>query len=287
MPELPGLEIVRVPASGPPILHVDADAFYVSVEQRDDPALRDRPVAVVTDVVCCASYEARAARVRSGMSEDEAHARCPELVIVAPRWDAYAEASGRLFDLLVGCAEVVDAPSSSEAFLDLDTDDWDDAADDGDQIRRRVRTQLGLPISIGIGRTKLLAKIANGRAKPDGLVVIGPEREPRVRASLRIDQLWGVGRVTCGKLAVQGIANLADVKAYSARDLAPLVGRSMARRLDAMAHGQDDARVLPRRPRTDRGVPAPRPVQLVLAFELGRPPGQRLASPATADLGVG
>ena len=131
-----------------------------------------------------------------------------------------------------------------------------------------MRTQLGLPLSIGIGRTKLLAKIANARAKPDGLVVIGPEREPRVRASLRIDQLWGVGRVTCGKLAVQGIAKLADVKAYSARDLAPLVGRSMARRLDAMAHGQDDARVLPRRPRTDRGVPAPRPVQLMLAFEV-------------------
>ena len=85
MPELPGLEIVRVPASGPPILHVDADAFYTSVEQRDDPALRDRPVAVVTDVVCCASYEARAARVRSGMSEDEARARCPELLTVAPR----------------------------------------------------------------------------------------------------------------------------------------------------------------------------------------------------------
>ena len=268
MPELPGLEIVRVPASGPPILHVDADAFYTSVEQRDDPALRDRPIAVVTDVVCCASYEARAARVRSGMSEDDARARCPELLTVAPRWDAYAEASRRLFDLLVGCAEVVDAASFSEAFLDLDTDDWDDAADDADQIRRRVRTQLGLPVSIGIGRTKLLAKIANARAKPDGLVVIGPEREPRVHASLRIDQLWGVGRVTCRKLAVQGIAKLADVKEYSARDLAPLVGRSMARRLDAMAHGQDDASVLPRRPRRDGGGRAPRPVQLVLAFEV-------------------
>jgi DNA polymerase-4 len=122
-------------------------------------------------------------------------------------------------------------------------------------------------VSIGIGRTKLLAKTANRRAKPDGLVVIGPDHEPRVRATLRIDQLWGVGRVTRAKLKVQGIAKLADIKQYSARDLVPLVGRAMARRLDAMAHGQDDARVLPRRPRPERAAPAPRPVQLLLAFE--------------------
>ena len=267
MPELPGLEIVRVPATGPPILHVDADAFYTSVEQRDEPALRGRAVAVVTDVVCCASYEARGRGVWAGMLADDARAACPELITVEPRWDAYAETGARLFALLASCVDVVEAASLEEMFLDLGTDDWDEAADDAEEIRRRVQSQLGISVSIGIGRTKLLAKIANRRAKPDGLVVIGPDREPRVRATLRIDQLWGVGRVTCAKLKVQGIARLADIKQYSARDLVPLVGRGMARRLDAMAHGQDDARVLPRRPRPDRAAPAPRPVQLLLAFE--------------------
>ena len=162
---------------------------------------------------------------------------------------------------------MVEAASLEEMFLDLGTDDWDEAADDAEEIRRRVQSQLGISVSIGIGRTKLLAKIANRRAKPDGLVVIGPDREPASRATLRIDQLWGVGRVTCAKLRVQGIAKLADITQYSARDLVPLVGRGMARRLDAMAHGQDDAArvAAPSAPRSRRA--APRPVQLLLAFE--------------------
>jgi DNA polymerase-4 len=267
MTELPGLEIARRPASGPPILHADADAFFASVEQRDAPELRDRPVVVADEIVCCASYEARAWGVRGGMTLADARGMCPEVVVVAPRWDAYTEACGRLFELFAGCADVVEAASFEEAFLDLGTDDWDEAADDAVEIRRRVHSQLGIPVSIGIGRTKLLAKIANRRAKPDGLVVFAPDRERRVRASLRIDQLWGVGRVTRAKLAVQGIERLDDLTPYSARDLAPLVGRAMARRLDAIAQGHDDARVVPRRPARERRVPAPRPVQLCLAFD--------------------
>jgi DNA polymerase-4 len=202
------------------------------------------------------------------MPIDDARAACPELVVVTPRWDAYEEAGARLFALFAQCASVVEAASFEEAFLDLDTDDWDEAADDAVEIRRRIRSQLGLPVSVGIGRTKLLAKVANRRAKPDGLVVIGPDRERRVRASLRVDQLWGVGRQTRAKLSVHGIAKVSDLAPYSALDLSPLVGRAMARRLDAIAHGYDDARVLPRRPGRARPAPPPRPVQLCLALDV-------------------
>jgi DNA polymerase IV len=267
MAQLPGLQVVCLARGGPPILHLDADAFYASVERRDDATLRDVPLAIVSDVVCCASYEARSWGVRSGMSPDEAHVRCPELVTVVPRWDAYNEASASLFRLLAGCVDVVEAASFEEAFLDLGTADWDEAADDAVELRSRIRTQLGLPVSIGIGRTKLLAKIANRRAKPDGLVVITPDREPRVRSTLRIDQIWGVGRVTRSKLAVQGLTKLADLTQFSAVELAPIIGRRMARQLDAIAHGHDDARVLPRRPGIARQRPRSRPTQL--SFSLG------------------
>jgi len=268
MPELPGLVIDRAEPTGPPILHVDADAFFASVEQRDAPHLRGLPVVVADEIVCCASYEARAWGVRGGMLLNQARVLCPELVAVTPRWDAYAKAGIGLFDLLGTVAVAVEAASFEEAFVDPGLDDWERGIGVAHRIRDDIRTQLGLPVSIGIARTKLLAKIANRRAKPDGLVVIGPDREPQVRAALRIRELWGVGRATRSKLAVQGIDCVAELVPYSPRELAPIVGTAMSRTLFRIAHAMEDARVLPRRPRTAARTAARRPVQLPLALDL-------------------
>jgi DNA polymerase-4 len=267
MPPLPGLVIPDVVPTGPPIFHVDADAFYVSVEQRDAPGLRGAPLVVADEVVCCASYEARARGVRSGMVVAHARGLCPELVAVAPRWEAYTDAAAALFDRLRAIAVAVEAAAFDEAFVDLGIDGWDDALDAAHRVRRDVRTRLGLPVSVGVARSKLLAKIANRRAKPDGVVAIEPDDEPRVRARLAIGELWGVGPATRAKLKVQGIESVAALAPYSPRDLASIVGTAMARRLFRIAHALDDARVLPRRPQPSARA-ARRPVQLPLALDL-------------------
>jgi DNA polymerase-4 len=267
-PELPGLVLPEVAPAGPPILHVDADAFFVAVEERDDPALHGLPVVVGDELVCSASYEARRQGVRVGMLVNQALVRCPELVAVAPRWDVYTVVGAQLFDLLHEFGEIVEAASVEDAFVDLGIDDWDTATAAAHRVRVDARERLDLPVSVGVARTKLLAKIANRRAKPDGVIVISPDCEPRIRAALGIGELWGIGRGTRSKLKVQGIESVAELTPYSARELAPIVGTAMARRLYRIAHAFDDARVLPRRPRPNERTVVRRPVQLPLALDL-------------------
>ena len=268
MPELPGLVLPDHVVAGPPILHIDADAFFVAVEERDDPALHGLPVVVGDELVSSASYEARRRRVRVGMLVNQALVLCPDLVAVAPRWDAYAAVGAQLFELLHGSGAIVEAASIEDAFVDLATDDWDAATAAAHRIRADVRARLDVPVSVGVARTKLLARIATRRAKPDGVVVIGPEVEPDVRAALAIGELLGIGRATRSKLKVQGIERVAELAPYSARELAPIVGTAMARRLYRIAHAFDDARVLPRRPRPTAPSTVRRPVQLPLALDL-------------------
>src|SRR5947208_8324893 len=161
------------------ILHADVDAFYASVEQRDDPALRGRPVIVGAGVVLAASYEAKAHGVRTAMGGRQARRLCPRAIVVEPRMSAYAEASKALFRVFENATPVVEGLSIDEAFLDvrglrrLAGSPTEIAA----RLRRDVRERVGLPISIGVARTKFLAKVASGRGKPDGLLVVPPGRE--------------------------------------------------------------------------------------------------------------
>jgi DNA polymerase-4 len=266
MPQLPGLVLGEPALVGAPIVHVDADAFFVSVARRDAPELTAREVVVGDDIVMSASYEARAWGVRAGMPIGRARALCTDLAVVAPTWDAYATASHDLFHFLDGVAIVVESASLEEAYLDLGLDDWDDAYDAAHRIRRRVQDQLGLSVSAGVARTKVLAKVACRRAKPGGVEMIDRDAEPRARTEMRIGEIGGVGRATQSKLKVQGIESIAELEPYSARELAPIVGTAMARRLYRIAHALDDTRVLPRRPRPAKTVVS-RPIQLPFAFD--------------------
>jgi DNA polymerase-4 len=251
---------------GPPVVHVDADAFFVGVERRDMPSLRGRPVVVASDLVLGVAYEARVAGVRAGMLVNKARALCPDLVVRAPRWDTYGETSAALFDLLKTRAVIVEGATVEDAYLDLDVD-WKAVADAAQRIRTDVLAALGLTVSVGVARTKALASVACRRAKPDGCVIVLPDAEADVRAGVRIVELTGVGRTTRSKLKVQGIESVGELRPFSAPELAPIVGLTMARRLYRIAQACDDARVVPRRPRRATGSVVHRSVQLPLALE--------------------
>src|SRR5262245_43100536 len=166
MPQLPGLVLGEPALVGPPIVHIDADAFFVSVARRDAPELAEREVVVGDDgVVLSASYEARAWGVRAGMPVGRARALCTDLAVVAPTWDAYATTSHDLFHFLECLAIVVESASLEEAYLDLGLDDWDDAYDAAHRICRRVQDQLGLSVSAGGARTEVPATVARGGAR--------------------------------------------------------------------------------------------------------------------------
>lgn len=257
-----------------PLLHVDVDAFFVAVERRDDPGLRGLPLAVVDRVVSCASYEARALGVRAGMPAARAHRACPRLVTVPSRPDAYEHASAGLFALLRQGA-AVEAGSMEEAFLAVPGLAWFDAARHAGDLRGRVGRELGLPVSIGVGRTKLIAKVASRRAKPNGVVVIDPAAEPGVRRALRVADLWGIGGVTLDRLAEAGIGTVADLVRRSLDELVELAGTAMGRRLYRIAAGTDDATIRQPSPRrsfsVSRTTPRrriPAPYLAVLAGEL-------------------
>ena len=182
------------------ILHADVDAFYASVEQRDDPRLRGRPVIVGAGVVLAASYEAKAYGVRTAMGGAQARRLCPQAVVVSPRTSAYVEASKALFRVFEDTTPLVEGLSIDEAFLDVrglrrlsGT-----PAQIAVRLRRDVRDRVGLPISVGLARTKYLAKVASGVAKPDGLLVVPPHRELAFLHPLPVERLWGVGAVTAG-----------------------------------------------------------------------------------------
>src|SRR5215211_8611270 len=192
------------------ILHADLDAFYASVEQRDDPRLRGRPVIVGTGVVLAASYEAKARGVRTAMGGGQARRLCPGAAVVRPRMSAYSEASKAVFEVFRQTAPRVEGLSIDEAFLDVRgmRHFAGTPREIAVRLRREVRERVGLPITVGVARTKFLAKVASGVAKPDGLLVVAPDRELTFLHGLPVERLWGVGDVTAEKLHRLGIATV-------------------------------------------------------------------------------
>src|SRR6202035_3533922 len=221
------------------------DSFYASVEQRDDPALRGRPVIVGGGVVLAASYEAKAYGVRTAMGGLQARRLCPHAAVVPPRMAAYTQASDAVFEVFRDTSPLVEAISVDEAFLDVgglrrvSGTPVQIAA----RLRSEVRDRVGLPITVGIARTKFLAKVASQEAKPDGLLLVPPGRELAFLHPLPVRRLWGVGAVTADKLRAHGIETVADVAELSESMLASLVGGGMGGRLYALSHNVDARRV--------------------------------------------
>ncbi|MEK6228150.1 MAG: DNA polymerase IV [Actinomycetota bacterium] len=237
------------------ILHADLDAFFASVEQRDDPRLRGRPVIVGPGVVLAASYEARAHGVRSAMGAAQARRRCPKAIVVEARWQAYLDASKAVFEVFAQTAPVVEKLSIDEAFLDvaglrrIAGSPTEIAA----RLRREVRDQVGLPITVGVATTRLLAKVASGVAKPDGLLVVPPGGELAFLHPLRVERLWGVGPATAAKLHDRGVTTVGEVAQLGEPALVEILGRASGRRLNALAHNRDPRPVRARRGRRSFG----------------------------------
>ncbi len=238
------------------ILHADLDAFYASVEQRDDPRLRGRPVIVGPGVVLAASYEARAHGVRSAMGASQARRLCPQAIVVKASWEAYVAASKAVFDVFADTAPVVEKLSIDEAFLDVTGLERISGrpAEIAARLRREVRRQVGLPITVGVARTKFLAKVASGVAKPDGLLVVAPERELAFLHPLEIERLWGVGPATAKKLHDRGIHTVGEVAELAEAALVRMLGRASGRRLHALSHNRDFRRVRASRRRRSFGA---------------------------------
>jgi len=223
------------------ILHADLDAFYASVEQRDQPRLRGRPVIVGGGVVLAASYEAKACGVRTAMGGGQARRMCPHAVVVPPRMSAYAEASKAVFEVFHDTTPLVEGLSIDEAFLDVGGLRRVSGPPAGiaARLRRLVAQRVGLPITVGVARTKFLAKVASGVAKPDGLLVVPPEGELDFLHPLPVERLWGVGRVTAAKLHDRGISTVGDVAALPEGALVAMLGPGAGRHLHALAHNRD------------------------------------------------
>jgi DNA polymerase-4 len=236
---------VFVSSREPAILHADLDAFYASVEQRDDPRLRGRPVIVGAGVVLAASYEAKAFGIRTAMGGAEARRLCPEAAVVDPRFSAYVDASKAVFEIFRDTTPLVEGLSIDEAFLDvrglrrISGSPTEIAA----ALRRRVLEEVALPITVGVARTKFLAKVASAVAKPDGLLVVPAGGELEFLHPLPVERLWGVGPVTAGKLRERGIATVGQVAGIDERMLVELLGRAAGRHLHALAHDRDPRRV--------------------------------------------
>jgi DNA polymerase-4 len=234
------------------ILHADLDAFYASVEQRDDRRLRGRPVIVGAGVVLAASYEAKAHGVRTAMGGARARRLCPDAVVVPPRMSAYSEASKAVFAVFDQMTPVVEGLSIDEAFLDarglerISGTPMQIAA----RLRGAIRDRVGLPITVGVASTKFLAKVASGVAKPDGLLVVPAGSELAFLHPLPVERLWGVGPVTARKLRERGLATVGDVAQLAEATLVAMLGRGSGRHLHALAHNRDPRRVRGRRRRS-------------------------------------
>ncbi|AIJ24439.1 DNA polymerase IV [Amycolatopsis methanolica 239] len=239
-----------------PILHADLDAFYASVEQRDAPSLRGRPVIVGGGVVLAASYEAKARGVRTAMGCAQALRLCPAAVVVPPRMAAYSAASKAVFAVFEDTTPLVEGLSIDEAFLDvgglarISGTPSRIAAD----LRRAVAERVGLPITVGVARTKFLAKVASGVAKPDGLLVVPHDRELEFLHPLPVERLWGVGKVTAEKLHARGIRTVGQVAERGEAELVALLGRAGGRHLFALAHNRDPRPVVVGRRRRSIGA---------------------------------
>jgi DNA polymerase IV len=257
------------------ILHADLDAFYASVEQRDEPLLRGRPVIVGGGVVLAASYEAKRRGVRTAMGCSAARRLCPDAVVVPPRMSAYTDASRAVFAVFEDTTPLVEGLSIDEAFLDvrglerISGNPRQIAA----RLRRQVRERVGLPITVGVARTKFLAKVASGVAKPDGLLIVPPAAELGFLHPLPVQRLWGVGPVTAEKLRLHGITTVGQVARLSEQSLVTLLGRGSGRQLHALAHNRDRRRVTPGVRRRSMGAqralgrrfePSPAALDLVL-----------------------
>jgi DNA polymerase IV len=237
------------------ILHADADAFFASVEQRDDPALRGRPVIVGGGVVLAASYEAKAFGVRTAMGGRQALRLCPDAVVVPPRMSAYTEASRALYAVFDDTSPLVEGLSIDEAFLDVRGMERiaGTPVEIATRLRGEVRERVGIPVTVGIARTKFLAKVASGVAKPDGLLLVPPDRESAFLHPLPVERVWGVGRVTADKLHGWGIATVGDLAHSDVVALELLLGRHAARHLHALANHRDPRVVRLRRRRGSIG----------------------------------
>ncbi|GAA2972808.1 DNA polymerase-4 [Microbacterium terrae] len=223
------------------VLHADLDAFYASVEQRDAPALRGRPVIVGGGVVLAASYEAKARGVRTAMGGWQARELCPDAVVVPPRMEAYTAASRDVFAIFRDTTPLVEGLSIDEAFLEVGG--LRRIAGTPEQIavrlRERVKTEVGLAISVGVARTKFLAKVASAVSKPDGLLIVEPEREEAFLLPLPVERLWGVGAVTAAKLHGLGIHTVGELAELEAATAERLLGRAAGAHLHALARLRD------------------------------------------------
>jgi DNA polymerase-4 len=229
------------------VLHADADAFFASVEQRDDPRLRGRPVIVGGGVVLAASYEAKARGVRTAMGGRQALRLCPDAIVVSPRFSAYTEASRAMFAVFEDASPVVEGLSIDEAFLDVRG--MERIAGTPEQIAVRLRTavreRVGLPVTVGVARTNFLAKVASGVAKPDGLLVVPTDRELDFLHPLPVECVWGVGPATATKLHAWDVRTVGQLAALSESTLVAMLGRAVGRQLHALAHNRDFRRVEP------------------------------------------
>jgi len=223
------------------ILHADLDAFFASVEQRDNARLRGQPVIVGGGVVLAASYEAKAFGVRTAMGGAQARRLCPDAIVVPPRMPAYSEASKAVFEVFEDTTPLVEGLSIDEAFLDVRGMRRLAGAptEIAVRLRRRVLEQVGLPITVGIAKTKFLAKVASAVAKPDGLLVVPPGEELAFLHPLPVERLWGVGRVTATKLHGRGITTVGQVARLDENVLIAMLGRASGRHLHALAHNRD------------------------------------------------
>ncbi|MCS5735433.1 DNA polymerase IV [Herbiconiux daphne] len=223
------------------VLHADLDAFYASVEQRDAPALRGRPVIVGGGVVLAASYEAKARGVRTAMGGRQARELCPDAVVVPPRMEAYSAASRDVFDIFRDTTPLVEGLSIDEAFLEVGG--LRRIAGSPEQVavrlRERVRAEVGLAISVGVARTKFLAKVASAVSKPDGLLVVEPDGEQAFLLPLPVERLWGVGAVTASKLHRLGITTVGQLAELEAATAEQLLGKAVGAHLHALARLRD------------------------------------------------
>ena len=237
------------------ILHADLDAFYASVEQRDNPQLRGRPVIVGSGVVLAASYEARAFGVRGAMGGGTARRLCPQAIVVQPRISAYSDASKAVFEVFNDTTPLVEGLSIDEAFLDVGglKRISGTPTEIAIRLRRRVLDEVGLPITVGVARTKFLAKVASGVAKPNGLLVVPPDGELAFLHPLPVERLWGVGKVTAAKLHDRGITRVGEVAQLPETTLVNMLGPASGRHLHALAHNLDPRPVVVGRRRRSIG----------------------------------
>jgi DNA polymerase IV len=229
----------------PTILHADVDSFFASVEQRDDPRLLGRPVIVGAGVVLAASYEAKAFGVRGAMGGAQARRLCPQAIVVDPRFEAYVAASKALFEVFDETAPLVEGLSFEEAFLDVRGlgEISGSPVEIAVRLRRDVRRRVGLPISVGVARTKVLAKVASRSAKPDGLLVVPPDGELAFLHPLPVERIWGVGPASARRLHARGVTTVGQAAGMTEAALMSILGKAAGRYVHAVANNRDARRV--------------------------------------------